>query len=71
MKLPEYEVEADDGLWLRRLVAVEDGGLRFSPDETATVGQESVLAGDHLTFRQHCRHEKQTNKKKTTTYTNI
>lgn len=51
--VPEYKVEADDGLGLRRFAAVEDGGLRLCPDEAAAVGQETVEAGAHLTFGQH------------------
>lgn len=52
--VPEYVVEADDGLGLRRLAAVEDGRLSLRPDEAAAVCQETVLAGVHLTFGQHC-----------------
>ena len=54
-KVPEYEVEADDGLGLRRLAAVEDGRLRLGPDEAAAVRQEAVVSGVHLTFGQHYR----------------
>lgn len=53
-QVPEDEVEADDGFGLRRLAVVEDGGLSFCPNKSATVGQETVVAGVDLTFGQHC-----------------
>lgn len=52
-KVPEYEVEADDGLGLGGLTAVEDGCLGLHPDEAASVRQETVVAGADLTFGQH------------------
>lgn len=52
---PENEVEANDGFRLRRLVAVEDGGLSLRPHVAAVVGQEAVVAGGHLAFGEHCR----------------
>lgn len=55
LKVPEYEVEADDGFGLRRLAAVEDGRLSLRPHEAAAVRQEAVVAGAHLTFGQHCK----------------
>lgn len=51
--VPEYEVKADNGLGLRCLAVVQDGGLSFCPDKAATVGQETVVAGADLTFGQH------------------
>lgn len=54
-KVPEYEVEADDGLWLRRLAVVDDSRLGLRPDEAAAVHQETVVAGADLTFAQHYR----------------
>lgn len=53
LRLPEYEVEADDGFRLGGLAAVEDGGLRLCPDEATVVGQETIVAGAHLTLGQH------------------
>lgn len=53
IQVPEYEVKADNGLGLRGLAVVQDGGLSFCPDKAATVGQETVVAGADLTFGQH------------------
>lgn len=53
-RVPEDKVEADDRFGLRRLAVVKNGGLSCCPHESATVGQETVVAGADLTFGQHC-----------------
>lgn len=66
-KVPEYEVEADNGLGLRGLAAVEDGRLGLCPDEATAVCQETVVAGAHLTLGQHYTRDRDTDRKEMAT----
>lgn len=53
-KVPEDEVEADDGIRLGRFTVVQHRGLSLRPHVATVVCQETVLAGANLTFGEHC-----------------
>lgn len=54
IKVPEDEVEADDGIRLGRFTVVQHRGLSLRPHVATVVCQETVLAGANLTFGEHC-----------------
>lgn len=53
-KVPEDEVEADDGIRLGSFTVVQHRGLSLRPHVATVVCQETVLAGANLTFGEHC-----------------